>query len=228
MNNRLLKGIIIFSVSIVSGFILFGCSNTNKNSTSQPKQEVQQIEKDPVGSPVDLGAGTFTSPRDIKPGIYDLTITGQGNGNITATNENTQDRSLSFSSDPWDNTTIEGKDDMHSVVDKMRIKVIDGTKLNINGVDKTHFEPVKDQPQLTDTIINAGRYENFKPGRYTITALYGNGAVYIMNKNGSEQQQILSDGIAGTDPKSATVDIKKDDVIFNSGIRQIQFKYIGE
>lgn len=230
MNKKFIKRLTIALTSTALIFALVGCgstSNTTSNSTTKkeiPKQ-TKQVEE-PVGTAVDLGAGTFACPDNIKPGIYDLSLVGTSDGHISAVTQS-EDTSLNFTEDRLNNDSSDG-DSLHSIVDKMRIKVIDGTKLTINGINKIHFEPVKSQPELTNTVINAGRYENFKPGRYTVTALYGDGAVYIMNKDSAEQQQMLSDGVAGTDPKTATITLKKGDVIFNSGIRQVKFERIGD
>ena len=207
MNKKFIKRLTIALTSTALIFALVGCgstSNTTSNSTTKkeiPKQTKQV--KEPVGTAIDLGAGTISAVTQ------------------------SEDTSLNFTEDRLNNYSSDG-DSLHSIVDKMRIKVIKGTKLTINGINKIHFEPVKSQPELTNTVINAGRYENFKPGRYTVTALYGDGALYIMNKDSAEQQQMLSDGVAGSDPKTATITLKKGDVIFNSGIRQVKFERIGD
>lgn len=227
MYNKLFKRITVICTSAALIFTLAGCGNTSNTNSAPKKEKPKQTAqvKEPVGVAVELGAGTFACPKDIKPGVYDASIVGTSDGTMSEVTESS-DTSLSFTEDRLNNTRIDN-DDMHSTVDKMRLKVVNGSKLTINGINKVHFEPVKSQPEISDTTINAGRYENFKPGRYEITALYGDGAIYIMNKDGS-QQQILSDGVAGNDPKTATITLKKGDVIFNSGIRQVQFKRIGD
>ena len=215
--------------------VLVGCSNSNNIQISnQVKKTVPMKEvikqRQITGKTVDLGAGTFTVGTDIEAGTYDLTPNIGQEGKITVTSPQIEsDISLGCTQDTLGFADATNSDNMG--ISKMRLKLVKGDTIDLNGVNKTQFKPIT-TPFVSktpkETFLYAGRFvtgEDIAPGRYKIVATKGNGAVYIYNDN-MQSQQLISDqkgDYTTNDPKSATITLKNGNPIFITGIEQVDF-----
>ena len=235
MNRKLIKRGILLIFGISTIFTLAGCSSQAKKTVPKkavPKKAVIIVRK-VTGKVVDLGAGTFNVGTDIKAGTYDLTPNIGQEGSITVTPPQTaSDISLGCSQDMLGFADATNSDNMG--ISKMRLKLDKGDVIDINGVSKTHFEPVTTPfvSKIPKTIsLYAGRFvtgEDIAPGRYTIVAAKGFGSVYIYDNNIQSQQNISDQkgSYASNDPKSATITLKNGNPIFITGIEQVVFNPI--
>lgn len=235
MNTKLIKKCSAITLSTLM-LLLVGCSSANKNTQTssnqtsnnaqtETKKEVQK-ERKAEGKTVDLTAGNFVCGTDIEPGIYDLTPSG-GKGQITVKTQDTSDTSLGCSMDTLG--MIDGND--NTGISKMRLKLVKGDVIQINGVSITHFKPVT-TPFVDKTPKNislyAGRFvpgEDIAPGKYKITAVKGSGNVYIFSKSGLMQQNIADHNtqLTSDNPKEATITLNDGEPIFVTNIEQVDF-----
>jgi hypothetical protein len=186
-------------------------SNTTKadNSTSATAQTVKQRQV--TGKATDLGAGTFTGGKDIPNGLYDATAL-DGTGNFT----------VNSSSGDLNVNEILGVQDGQGVA-KVRVQISDGDKIQIQGINKTHFEPVTtpfvSSAQVTN--IYSGSWivgEEIYQGRYIVTPVNGSGNFIVYDSNGTTKtNEILGDGGV----KQVTVDLDDGDVVTAASLNQV-------
>lgn len=162
--------LIIIGVSLLVGFIGAALEDTDSADSSQkntPKiEEKESIKSENIeadkkervvkGEQITLAAGQFESPRDIKPGLYDVTP-GGGQGNFHISGSNTYNEIL-------------GGD---YGVNRVRVDLADNSSIEVSGLSNVIFTPVS-SPFVTEykeTELYAGTFtvgEDIAAGRYIV------------------------------------------------------------
>ncbi|ADK13835.1 MULTISPECIES: hypothetical protein [Clostridium] len=227
------KVITITLVLIIVGSIalVLGCENQSKTSTnstssnsnmkastnkdtdkSAAKQEIKQRQVQ--GKVTDLGAGTFTVGKDIEEGLYDVTpADGQGNFII----QNTQQPDLTV------NEILGNVGDMG--ISKARVKLVKDEQIQLEGINKTHFEPVT-APFITEhkaTSLYSGRWsvgEDIGSGRYVVTPVVGEGNFIVYSKN---EMPKVNEILGNSGVKQVTVNLDDGDIITIMSLNQVDF-----
>jgi hypothetical protein len=167
----------IFIIIVITIFI---CITIYKNFT-KPKNKVTVTNKSSlnqrkiIGTVADIGSGTFTGGKDILDGSYDVTpIDGEGTFLVTG--------SLRSINSYLGNTK-------GMTTQKVRVKILNGDKIQVHNIKKVHFEPVK-TPFVTsqkETILYTGRWfigEDILKGKYKIISIDGDENLVIYDKTG--------------------------------------------
>ncbi|SMC20876.1 hypothetical protein SAMN02745134_01128 [Clostridium acidisoli DSM 12555] len=183
-------------------------SNTTKadNSTTQAVKQRQV-----TGKATDLGAGTFTGGKDIPVGLYDATSL-DGSGNFTV-NASSVDLKVN---------EILGVQDGQGVA-KVRVKIENGDQIQLQGINKTHFEPVTAPFATSSQTVNiySGSWtvgEDIVKGRYNASTANGGGNFVVYDSNGlPKTNEILGDGGV----KQVTVDLNDGDIVTVASLNQV-------
>lgn len=185
-------------------------SGAKTNSTKkEPTVEQRQI----AGKAVDLGAGTFLGGKDVQAGLYDVTpVEGQGNFTI-----NGNDGDLKINEILG---TAEGMG-----VPKVRAKVADNDKIQLQGINKVHFEPVTSSfvTEVKPLSLYSGVWktgEDIAVGRYKAAPASGSGNFIVYDKTGMPKVNEVLGGDAGG-VKEVTFDVSKGDVINIANLSQV-------
>lgn len=214
-------GIFVLLVIII---IIAANSGPKTSSTSQNSQPTAstpavappvQVEKQRqvTGKATDLGAGTFQGGQDIQAGLYDVTpVDGSGNFTVTSSGGN-----LNVNEVLGD---AEGLG-----VAKVRVQISDGDQIQLQGINKTHFEPVTAPFVKTVQTLSlyAGSWtvgEDIAAGRYTATPSSGTGN-FVVNKDGMPVTNEILGGDMGV--KNVTVNLEDGETINISGLNQVNF-----
>lgn len=198
----------------------------NANATTEPvdTSTTPELTPEPTPTPVsvrqvmgtttDLGAGTFIGGTDIPIGIYDAT-SADSSGNFT------------MNSDTGALITNEvlGTSDGFGV-SKVRVLIMTGYSIHIQGISKVHFEPVttsfittSQQVSLYSGMFGVG--QDIGVGRYLCTATSGSGNLIVYDKDGTLVTNEILGGDTGV--KNITVDLADEGTIEISGINQVDF-----
>ncbi|OAA92986.1 zinc ribbon domain-containing protein [Clostridium coskatii] len=223
-------------ISVVIVVIILGCigsalggskqSNTSNNATSstktsnskntsQPSTKQQEVKQRQVqGKATDLGAGTFTVGKDIEEGLYDATpVDGSGNFII----QNASEPTLTV------NEVLGSADNMG--VPKVRVKLVKDEQIQLESINKTHFEPVTAAfvTEYKATSLCSGRWvvgEDIGSGRYVVTPKSGAGN-FIVYKDGSpEVNEVLGQGGV----QQVTANLNEGDIITIMSLNQVDFQ----
>lgn len=184
-------------------------NGTYKPNDSDNGKTAQRVAK---GTAIDLGAGTFIGGKDIQVGLYDVTpVDGSGNFDIKS---NTQDLNIN---------EILGGD---IGVGKVRTLISDGDQVQLQGINKTHFQPINTPFATSKQIatLYSGYWvvgQDIIAGKYTV----GNN----QSENGSNFAVYGSDGSLSTNEiiggdqgvKNVTVDLKDGEIIEIGGSKGI-------
>lgn len=223
MNKNLIKKGILLAFGALTILSLVACSSNTQIKKTVIKQ--RQI----TGKAVDIGSGSFTVGTDIQAGLYDLIPKVGQEGSITVKSKDTSDLSLGCTENTLGIIDANNSDD--NGIPKMRLKLNKGDIVNINGVNKTHFEPVK-SPLVGSTpkkiSLYQGRFvvgEDIAPGKYTIIGVKGSGSVNVYDNKIDSTRQVISDQHENVlhFPKQATITLKNGNPIFIIGIEQVDF-----
>lgn len=206
----------ILSIIAMLAVCLCSCGpNTNTNTGNKTTNKAPVAKHRVIsGKSTDLGAGTFTGGKDIPAGLYDVTSkSGQGNFTITGSKGDLLVNEILGS--------VQGLG-----VDKVRAKVSDGDEIKLQGISKTHFEPVS-APFVT-TVQNmslySGRFttgEDIAAGRYKVTAQSGSGNFIVYDKYNMPITNEILGGDMGV--KDVTVSLKDGNIIAISSLNKVNF-----
>ena len=181
-------------------------STSKSNDTSKKTRKVTDESTDLTEQ------GTFTGGKDIPVGLYDATA-ADGTGNFTITRS---DGNL-------DINEILGVEEGQGV-EKTRVNIKEGDKIELQSINKAHFEPVTSSfvTSLQTTNIYAGDWvigEDVYSGRYIVTPGSGSGnfVVYDATTGLPKTNEIL--GTNGV--KQVTVDLSDGDRISVSSLNQV-------
>ena len=174
--------------SLMLASVLAGCNNnaSNKETTaennpvvkstsSEVKQTTTQEKVKKEKSSVELynemaknsksnvtGDVVVGEGKDVKPGIYDLEITG-GSGNIFGTRKNLNKPLITF---------LAGAPDSRShYASKIRIILFDGDVLKFTNISKIKFTAIPEEVQMSNEL-GVGEYvvgRDIKPGTYKLS-----------------------------------------------------------
>lgn len=223
MKHKIISAIGILVILCAIGGALGGNGSDDKKqastSTSSKTKAVTKAEvkqRKVQGKATDLGAGTFTVGKDIPEGVYDSTPV-DGQGNFTITNESKMDLDV--------NEILGTSDGMG--VSKVRVKLVSGEQIQLQSINKAHFEPVTAQ-FITDhkaLSLYSGRFvvgEDIGKGRYTVTTPSGGGnfVVYDKENDAPKVNEVLGDNGV----KQVTVDLNDGDIVTIASLNQVDFK----
>lgn len=181
--------------------------NTQNTAKAKPAAPVKQRQV--AGKAVDLGAGTFQGGKDVQAGLYDVTP-ADGQGNFT----------VKSSDDLKVNEVLGSADNLG--VSKVRVKIADGDAIQLESINKTHFEPVT-TPFITSVQavnIYSGDWtvgEDIAPGRYVVTTPSGGGNFIVMESGMPVTNEILGDNGV----KNITVNLKSGDIVQVGNLNQV-------
>lgn len=184
-------------------------ASTSSNTASQPKPAEKQRQV--TGKATNLGAGTFTGGKDIPVGLYDVTpVSGMGNFTVN-----------SSSGDLTVNEVL-GKSSGLGVL-KVRVKISNDDKIQLQSINKTHFEPVTapfvksvQKVKLYCGIWTVG--EDIAAGRYKASTPSGAGNFVVYDNSGLPgTNEIL--GTGGV--KEVTVDLENGNTINISSLDEV-------
>lgn len=188
-------------------------TNTNTNKNTSGKTPVTSARHRQIkGKDIDLSAGTFRGGKDIAVGLYDVTPK-DGNGNFTVT---------SGKGDLLINEILGSAQGLG--VNKVRVRISDGDEVRLQGISKTHFEPVS-APFVTivkNINLYSGRFtagEDIAAGRYKAAAPSGNGNFIVYDRNNLPMTNEILGGNIGV--KDVTVDLKDGDIIAISSLNKV-------
>lgn len=220
MKHKIISAVGILVILCAIGGALGGNGSNTKKQTSTAtssgtkattKVEVKQRKVE--GKATDLGAGTFTVGKDIQAGLYDVTP-ADGQGNFIITNASSTDLDV--------NEILGVSNGMG--VSKVRTKLVNGEQIQLQSINKTHFEPVTAQ-FVTDhkaLSLYSGRFvvgEDIGKGRYTVATTSGGGNFLVYTHGLPKVNEILgNNGV-----KQITVDLKDGDIITISALNQVNF-----
>lgn len=186
-------------------------SITSTSNTTDSKTENQRQAQ---GKATDLGAGTFTVGKDIPQGVYDATP-ADGQGNFIITNASSMDLDV--------NSILGTANGMG--VSKVRVKLVKDEQIQLQSINKTHFEPVTTQ-FVTDhkaVSLYSGRFvvgEDIGKGRYTAVPGSGTGNFIVYDKSGvAKTNEILG----GNGVKQVTIDLNDGDIVTIVSLNQVNF-----
>jgi len=178
--------------SLMLASVLAGCNNnaSNKETTaennpvvkstsSEVKQTTTQEKVKKEKSSVELynemaknsksteeiyvtGDVVVGEGKDVKPGIYDLEITG-GSGNIFGTRKNLNK--------PFINFLAGAPDSSSHYASKIRIILFDGDVLKFTNISKIKFTAIPEEVQMSNEL-GVGEYvvgRDIKPGTYKLS-----------------------------------------------------------
>jgi hypothetical protein len=148
-------------------------SSSSTSSQSKPAEKQRQI----TGKATNLGAGTFTGGKDIPVGLYDVTPVS-GTGNFTVN---------SSSGDLLVNEVL-GKSSGLGVL-KVRVKISKDDKIQLQSINKTHFEPVATPfvKSVQKVKLYSGTWtvgEDIAAGRYKASTPSGAGNFVVYDNSG--------------------------------------------
>ena len=185
-------------------------SNSTKTDSTISTATTTVKQRQIAGKATDLSTGSFTGGKDIPAGLYDVTsLDGSGNFTITAS---TGDLNIN---------EILGVADGQGVA-KVRTKISDGDKIQLQSINKAHFEPVT-TPFITSaqvTNIYSGNWtvgEDIAKGRYIATTPSGGGNFMVYTGGLSGTNEILGDGGV----KQVTVDLNDGDIVTVASLNQV-------
>lgn len=192
--------------------VISSCGTNTAKNKNAPKQAASARHRQIVGIATDLGAGTFRVGRDVPAGLYDVTPKdGQGN--------------LAVTSSRGDLLINEILGDTQGIgVNKVRTKISDGDEIKLQGISKTHFEPVSTPFVTTVKNMNlySGRFtvgEDIAAGRFKASVSKGNGNFVVYDKSNIPiTNEILGQSIGVRD---ITMDLKDGDIIAISSLKQV-------
>ncbi|MFC0906371.1 hypothetical protein ACFHWD_16980 [Clostridium sp. MT-14] len=182
-----------------------------KETTPAPKP-VEESKRVVAGTATDLSTGTFTGGKDVQAGLYDATpVEGQGNFTV-----NGSDGSLKI------NEILGAANGMG--VSKVRVEIADGDKIQLQGINKAHFEPVTtpfvtkaQQLSLYSGVWKAG--EDIAVGRYKAVPASGSGNFVVYDKSGMPKVNEILGGSAGG-VNEVTFDVEEGDIVNIAGMSQ--------
>ena len=188
-------------------------STGSTNTDTSKSEPVEKSERVVTGKATDLGAGTFTGGKDIPVGLYDATpVDGQGNFTV-----NSSDGSLKI------NEILGAANGMG--VSKVRVEVVEGDKIQLQSINKAHFEPVTtpfvtkaQQLSLYSGVWKAG--EDIAVGRYKAVPVNGSGNFVVYDKSNMPKVNEILGGDAGG-VKEVTFDIKDGEIINIASLNQV-------
>lgn len=110
-------------------------------------------------------------------------------------------------------------------VSKVRTKVTDGDTIQLQSINKAHFEPVTSQFATVKQVtqLYTGRWvvgEDIVAGRYVAAPASGNGNFVVYDALGLPKvNEILGD----SGVKQVTADLKNGEIIVISSLNQVNF-----
>lgn len=182
-------------------------SNVDSNA------DVSLSQRQVAGKAVDLGAGTFTTGKDVQSGLYDVTPV-QGQGNFI----------VNDSSDKLKINKVLGTSQGIGV-SKVRVEIAEGDKIQLQSINKAHFEPVT-TPYITEAksislysgVWKAGK--DIAIGRYKAVPASGSGNFIVYDQSGMPKVNEVLGGDAGG-VKEVTFDIEDGDIINIANLNQV-------
>jgi hypothetical protein len=213
----IIGGIVVLLIIIIASSR--GCGSSSTSSNSQPSKPATskaavKKQRQVTGKATDLGAGTFQGGKDIQAGLYDVTPVG-GEGNFTV------------KSSGGDLKINEVLGNVQSLgVLKVRVKISNGDKIQLQEINKAHFEPVITPFVKTVQALSlySGRWvvgEDVAAGKYKATPVSGSGNFIVSSKNGMPVTNEILGGDMGV--KEVTVNLKDGEIIDIGSINQINF-----
>jgi hypothetical protein len=218
----LIIGLIAFFVALgmIATYGMMGNSNVNKsapgssnsNQTKAPTPAPKPVRQT-QGTAVTIGAGTFTGGKDVAVGLYDVTTVPGASGNFMVSGANSYNEIL-------------GADSIGGV-SQIRVKIGDGDKIEISGLNEVTFTPVT-AAYVTDhaaTTLYAGTFivgQDVVAGRYTVTPAKGESGNFMVS-GANSYNEILGDSTFPGRVSSLTVNLSEGDVISISGMNQVTF-----
>ena len=165
-----------------------------------------------AGVATDLGAGSFLGGKDVPVGLYDVTPSdGSGNFTVKSSGEN-----LKINEVLGDAASLG--------VSKVRVNVSDGDAISLEGINKTHFEPVT-IPFVTKVqavSMYSGSWvvgEDVAAGRYVAAPTSGSGNFVVNATNGTAVVNEILGGDMGV--KNVTINLTDGQTINVGGINQV-------
>lgn len=184
---------------------------SNVDSSADTSLSQRQV----TGKAVDLGAGTFTGGKDVQSGLYDVTsVQGQGNFIVNSSSDNLKINEVLGISQGMG-------------VSKVRVEIAEGDKIQLQSINKAHFEPVT-TPYITEAksmslysgIWKAG--EDIAIGRYKAVPASGNGNFIIYDQSGMPKVNEVLGGDAG----GVKFDIEDGDIINIANLNQVNITLV--
>jgi len=165
-----------------------------------------------AGVATDIGTGSFLGGKDVPVGLYDVTPS-DGSGNFTVT------------SSGGDLRANEVLGDVASLgVSKVRVNILAGDKISVQGINKVHFQPVTTPfvVKVQTVSMHSGSWvvgEDIAAGRYAATPTSGSENFIVNDKDGAPAVNEILGGDMGV--KNVTVDLTDGEIINIGGIRQV-------
>lgn len=213
--HPILTGLLILIVIGAVGGASGGSKTTttgdlSSNSKTQTGTQTVQPTTAPVrqvkGTPVKLGAGTYSGGKDVAVGLYDVTAPGGQSGNFIVSG-----------TDSYNDILGQG-------VSKIRAQISDGDKIELLGLSNVVFTPVSTPFITTNTqvVLYSGTFtvgQDIGAGRYVATTTAGSSGNFIV-RGASDVNEILGQNGYGGVP-SVTTDLTDGDLIVISGLGQV-------
>lgn len=207
-------GIVLFLLVLVGSTSDSDTSKTkNQTNTTQnvtKKSEAKQPVREPKGTAVTIGAGSFTGGKDVASGLYDV-APGQGeSGNFMVSGDDSYNEVLGASGGMG--------------VDKVRAKISDGDNIQISGLSSVTFTPVTSAfiTSYSAVTLYSGTFtvgEDIGAGRYTVTPGQGQSGNFVVSGS-SDYNEVLG-GSYGV--SSISANLTKGDSITISGLEEVSF-----
>lgn len=213
--HKVLTGIVVVIVIVVmsntnkkDATSTVASSNTASTTTSTPATKTTPVvpKRQVTGTATDLGTGTFKGGTDIKAGLYEVTPV-QGQGNFTVTSKN---GALNV------NEVLGQASGMG--VTQVRTKISNDDKIQLQGINKVHFQPVATPFVTTEQVevLHSGEWivgQDIVAGRYKAVATSGSGNFVVFTDGMPGTNEILGGDSASGGVKQVSVDLTNGDVI---------------
>lgn len=186
-------------------------SNSTSNNTDKSTAKTEVKQRQVQGKAIDLGAGTFAVGKDIEEGSYDVTpVEGQGNFAI----QNTQKSDLMVNEILGDSSNMG--------VSKVRVKLVKDEQIQLESINKTHFEPVTAAfaTEHKAAALYTGRWvvgEDVGSGRYVAAPKGGSGNFVVYNNGMPKVNEILGDNGV----KQVTINLEEGDIITVASLNEV-------
>lgn len=157
------------------------------------------------GKAVTLGAGNFSSPADVAPGLYNVTAASGQSGNFIVSGRPSYDEILGGSLG----------------VPSVRAQISAGDRIELSGLSAVSFAPVTSPLVTSHTLVTLGAGtwtvgQDIGAGRYVATPGAGQSGNFIVDAEFVDEILGGSYGVP-----SVTVTLHKGDVIDISGLASV-------
>lgn len=164
-----MKKLITFVLLMFVGIGLVGCQNDSKKSEGNPKikqSKVHTAKSEPFQKLIDSSKSTdditVGEKGDVKPGIYDIEVTG-GSGNIFGTRKSEDGLHINFVAGTAGN--------VGNYASKIRLILFDGDTLQLQDISKVKFNAVAKEVEPSNEL-GQGEFivgRDIKEGTYKLS-----------------------------------------------------------